>query len=140
LPSPLEGPPQVHVPRVREFLIDNLLVRILFIIEMIWWTGLAPWEFKFPFSGSLISASLDPKPLAAVELGRNNVKGFKDFHLKNGSSQVKNLALTVLCVSNSILNGLFAPNRSVAHAERSSTGAVTLKPEARKRGTEIPHS
>ena len=28
----------------REFLIDKLLVRIRFIIEMIWWTGLAPWE------------------------------------------------------------------------------------------------
>jgi len=32
--------------------IDNLLVRIHFIIEMIWWTGLAPWEFEFPFPGS----------------------------------------------------------------------------------------
>ena len=31
--------------REREFFIDNLLVRIYFIIEMIWWTGLAPWEF-----------------------------------------------------------------------------------------------
>jgi len=28
----------------REFFIDNLLVRIHFIIKMIWWTGLAPWE------------------------------------------------------------------------------------------------
>ena len=27
----------------REFFIDNLLVRIHFIIEMIRWTGLAPW-------------------------------------------------------------------------------------------------
>ena len=33
----------------REFFIDDLLVRIHFIIEMIWWTGLAPWEFEFPF-------------------------------------------------------------------------------------------
>ena len=31
--------------REREFFIDNLLVRVHFIIEMIWWTGLAPWEF-----------------------------------------------------------------------------------------------
>ena len=30
----------------REFFIDNLLVRIHFIVEMIWWTGLAPWEFE----------------------------------------------------------------------------------------------
>jgi len=27
--------------------VDNLLVRIHLIIEMIWWTGLAPWEFEF---------------------------------------------------------------------------------------------
>ena len=27
-------------------------------IEMIWWTGLAPWGFEFPFPGSLISAFL----------------------------------------------------------------------------------
>ena len=39
----------------REFFIDNLLVRIHFIIVMIRWTGLAPWEFQFPFPGSLTS-------------------------------------------------------------------------------------
>jgi len=27
---------------------------------MIWWTGLAPWEFEFPFPGSLISTFLVP--------------------------------------------------------------------------------
>ena len=37
----------------REFFIDNLLVRIHFIIVMIRWTGLAPWELEFPFPGSL---------------------------------------------------------------------------------------
>jgi len=38
----------------REFFIDNLLVRIHFIIvmiRMIRWTGLAPWEFEFAFPG-----------------------------------------------------------------------------------------
>ena len=35
--------------RKREFFIDNLLVR---------WTGLAPWEFEFPFPGSLTSTFL----------------------------------------------------------------------------------
>ena len=30
-------------------------VRIHFIIVMIRWTGLAPWEFEFPFPGSLIA-------------------------------------------------------------------------------------
>jgi len=47
--------------REREFFIDNLLVRIQFIIEMVWWTGLAPWEFEFPFPGSLISTCLGAK-------------------------------------------------------------------------------
>jgi len=42
----------------RELFIDNLLIRIHFIIEMIWWTGLAPWEFEFPFPGSLITTFL----------------------------------------------------------------------------------
>ena len=44
--------------REREFVIDNLLVRIHFIIVMIRWTGLAPWEFKFPFPGMLTSTFL----------------------------------------------------------------------------------
>ena len=43
----------------REFFLDNLLVRINFIIVMIRWTGLAPWEFEFPFTFSLTSAFLD---------------------------------------------------------------------------------
>jgi len=41
------------LPPERGFYIDNLLVRIHLIIEMIRWTGLAPWEFEFPFPGSL---------------------------------------------------------------------------------------
>ena len=36
----------------REFFIDNLLVQIHFIIVMIRWTGLAPWEFEFPFQAT----------------------------------------------------------------------------------------
>jgi len=42
----------------REFFIDNLLVRIRFIIVMIRWTGLAPWECEFSFPGSLTSTAL----------------------------------------------------------------------------------
>jgi len=42
----------------RDFFIDNLQVRIHFIIVMIRWTGLAPWEFEFPFPGSRISTFL----------------------------------------------------------------------------------
>ena len=37
----------------REFFIDNLLVRIHFIIVMISWTGLAPWDFQFSFPDRL---------------------------------------------------------------------------------------
>ena len=40
------------------FFIDNLLVRIYSIIVMIEWTGLAPWEFEFPFPGGLTSTLL----------------------------------------------------------------------------------
>jgi len=36
----------------------ELLVRIHFIIVMIRWTGLAPWEFEFHFPGSLASTFL----------------------------------------------------------------------------------
>ena len=55
----------------REFFIHNLLVRIHFIIVMIRWTGLGPWESEFPFSGSLTSAFLVqgriPLPLPSKE-------------------------------------------------------------------------
>ena len=51
----LEGPTLI---RERAFFIDNLLVRNHFIIVMIRWTGLAPWEFEFPFPGSLTSFCL----------------------------------------------------------------------------------
>ena len=42
----------------REFFHDTLPVRIHWIIVMIRWTGLAPWEFEFPFPGSLTSTFL----------------------------------------------------------------------------------
>jgi len=46
----------------RELVIDILLVRIHFIIVMMWWTGLAPWEFACPhylilFSHATLSRS-----------------------------------------------------------------------------------
>ena len=42
----------------REFFIYNLQVRIHFIMVMIRWTGLAPWEFAFSFPGSITSTFL----------------------------------------------------------------------------------
>jgi len=64
--TPRNGAAALHPERIkermslaiREFFIDNLLVRIHFIIVMIKWTGLAPWEFEFPFPGSLTSTFL----------------------------------------------------------------------------------
>ena len=50
----------LSAPLEKEFFIDNLLVRIHFIIVMIRWTGLASWEFEFPFPGSLASTFLWP--------------------------------------------------------------------------------
>jgi len=44
-----EEEPDVPPNPEREFFIDNLLVRIYFIIVMIKWTGLAPWKVEFPF-------------------------------------------------------------------------------------------
>jgi len=60
-----------------EFFIDNLLVRIHFIIGMIRWTGLAPWEFEFPFPGSLTSTFLGVgrRYRAGVEGARGIVPG-----------------------------------------------------------------
>ena len=59
------APPRLRQPRQvrdligeREFFIGNLFVRIHFIIEMIWWIDLAPWEFESPFPGSLMSTFL----------------------------------------------------------------------------------
>ena len=44
--------------RQREFFLDNLLVRIHLIMEVIRWTGIAPWKFEFYSSGSLASSFL----------------------------------------------------------------------------------
>jgi hypothetical protein len=56
----------------KEFFIDNLLVRIHNSIVMIKWTGLAPWEFEFPFPGSLTSTFLEPlTPTSSTSSGAN---------------------------------------------------------------------
>jgi hypothetical protein len=46
------------VQQQRDFSIDNQLVPIHFITKTIRWTGLVPWDFESPFSGSLISTFL----------------------------------------------------------------------------------
>ena len=55
------GPHVVRRHAQTEFfiIIVNLLVRIHLIIVMIRWTGLTPWDFEFPFPGSLTSTFLE---------------------------------------------------------------------------------
>ena len=75
----------------REFFIGNLLVRIHLIIEMIWWTGLAPCEFEFPFPGSFMNpqdgwvlvVGLATWKVDIRELGKGNTKshGARPVHL-----------------------------------------------------------
>ena len=56
-------------PGEEEFFIANLLVRIHYIIVMIKWTGLAPWEFEFPFPGSLTSTFLVNPGISILNTG-----------------------------------------------------------------------
>ena len=69
---------QVPPPK-RDFCIDNILVRINFIIAMIGWTGLAPWEFDSIFLVALLLPScasstsfcqFSPTPLHDSHKGR----------------------------------------------------------------------
>ena len=69
-------------PAEREFFIENLLVGIHFIIEMIWWTGLAPWELEFPFPGSLASTFL----VTPVDFG--DTQG--DFRFEDQPGRIQN--------------------------------------------------
>ena len=67
------------------------MIRIQLIIVMIWWTGLAPWEFEFSFPGSLTSPFLTlsllllsaapqrrrPSPAFREQLLHRNVQRFR---------------------------------------------------------------
>ena len=44
----------------RDLFYDNILIRIHFIIDIIWWSGLVSWDFEFFFLGSLTSTFLEP--------------------------------------------------------------------------------
>jgi hypothetical protein len=65
---------RVLVRRVGKARESSLLTtRIHFIIVMIRWTGLAPWEFEFPFRGSLTSIFLMNLVCQAFYVGLNSV-------------------------------------------------------------------
>ena len=72
--EPLDEPTSVE----REFFIDNLLVRIHFIIEMIRWTGLAPWQFEFPFPGSVTSTLFPPQHCPSRRVHAGPCEGFSN--------------------------------------------------------------
>jgi hypothetical protein len=55
-----------------EFLFDDLLVQIRVIMGIIWRTGLAPWESKFPFPSSLISYTVEYDPFIKRQLASRN--------------------------------------------------------------------
>jgi len=78
-------PPRTEATE-REFFIDNLLVRIDYIIVMIKWTGLAPWEFEFPFPGSLTSIYLTRRRLHIREIER-----YADVRMDSHSIPTENL-------------------------------------------------
>jgi len=64
-PDMYPSPDPPHHPQESELCIEDLLVRIHFMIGMIRWTGLAPWDFECPFPGSLTSTFLyNPQPQA----------------------------------------------------------------------------
>ena len=61
----IQGGGRVGINPERDFFIINLLVRIHLIVEMIWWTGLAPWEFEFPFPGINTRLSFSETPITS---------------------------------------------------------------------------
>ena len=47
---------------------------------MIWWTGLAPWEFGSPFPGSRMSTFLDPLTIFTIlQEGPSNAHNFQEW-------------------------------------------------------------
>ena len=76
---------------LREFFIDNLLVRIHLIIVMIRWTGLASWEFEFPFAGSLTSTFLVHLTFNLAELSSSASVGLTDYVQ---AAMLENIAVT----------------------------------------------
>jgi len=71
IPPGPRGGRDPHRPccRETEFCVDILLVRDHFTVAMIRWTGLAPWEFEFPFPGSRTSTFLDHESHGALGVG-----------------------------------------------------------------------
>ena len=81
------------LPTEKESFIDNLVVRIHFIIVTIRCTSLAPWEFEFPFPGSLTCTFLTPclQKMRSPPLATAAHKG--KFRYQNNSSMPQGAAV-----------------------------------------------
>ena len=62
-------------PAERErFLLTAFLSELHLIIEIIWWTGLAPWEYELSLPGSLIPTFQTQVPLTEKEAKKERLK------------------------------------------------------------------
>ena len=94
----LKGAKGQMAPRVvwlqgqeRDFFIDNLLVRIRLFIEMIWWTGLASWDFEFPFPGGLASTFLGMRLVSSRAVPLHLPRGL-NLRVYRGTSLIRSSA------------------------------------------------
>jgi len=74
----LFGQPRAYLAVRRQIKVTYLWA-FAAIIEMIWWTGLAPRDFEFPFPGSLISTFLGPRRMyrsCETDFSRNEAWNF----------------------------------------------------------------
>ena len=129
---------------VRErFFLDNLLVRIHLIIEMIWWAGLAPWEFEFLFPDSRVSTFLCVHYVTVVsslwllyqatpqviksrpETSMDPAVGRQSVVRKRGGQGVDSLSIVVLQVSNPL-----PPHRWNGRRNHPCTGLPRSKQSA----------
>ena len=76
---------------------DILLVRIHFIIEMSWWTGLAPWDLEFPFLGSLISTFRNEVVADSNEAFALSCLDCVDFDLRQCACYITTLEAYTVC-------------------------------------------
>jgi len=87
--------PMRYAPR--EFFIDNILVRIHFIIVMIRWTGLAPWEFLYAALPQVVPGS----GVGEWEGASLRRRGFKNYFTEmcSGFEEGSYLRLIDFCIT-----------------------------------------
>ena len=81
---------------------DNLLVRIHCIIEMMGWTGLAPWEFKFPLPGSLTSTFLALEDHTTLGVEATNTEKTREEAMPDLTPSTVQINLSIRCIRGDI--------------------------------------